>query len=95
MQNFLTDEIKRGDVVSYRKEPGVPLKVISEPYIYNDLLVVTARKVSKKKGERQQGMYCVNALVPYSKQHEATKKIVEGLHNEESPHFRRQGGKGN
>ena len=35
--------IQRGDIVTYHKEPNKPLKVISDPYSYNGLLVVTAQ----------------------------------------------------
>lgn len=62
--------IKRGDIVEYLKQPGIPLKVMSEPYMFNGQLIVTARKVSKKKSERQQGLYCINALATYNKREE-------------------------
>ena len=53
--------IQRGDIVTYHKEPNNPLKVISDPYSYNGLLVVTAKPMGGK-GERKQGIYSVNAL---------------------------------
>lgn len=62
--------INRGDIVAYWKEPGIPLKVVSDQYEFNGQWCVTARKVARKKSERQHGMYCVNALVPYRKQEE-------------------------
>ena len=68
MENVIC--ISRGDIVAYWREPGVPLTVISDPYEFDGKQVVTARKVAKKKSERQHGMYCVNALVPYNKQKE-------------------------
>lgn len=48
-------DIKRGDIVSYWREPGVPLKVISEPYIFNGQEIVTARKIAKKKTKGSRG----------------------------------------
>ena len=46
--------IQRGDIVTYHKEPNKPLKVISDPYSYNGLLVVTAKpmggRVSGSRG---------------------------------------------
>lgn len=62
--------ISRNAIVAYKNEPGVPLKVISDPFEFNGQTVVTARKVAKKKSERHHGLYCVNALVPYEKQEE-------------------------
>ena len=58
--------VKRGDVVAYCKEPGRPLKVISDPYRYGTQTVVTARTCERNKNKRQFGLYALDALVPFA-----------------------------
>ena len=61
--------VKRGDIVAWRGEPHIALKVISDPFPYaggGDTVV--AQRVAKKKSDRQQGLYRVSALVPCVKE---------------------------
>lgn len=59
--------MKRGDIMAYHKEPGIPLKLLSSPYAWNGQMVVTAKKMAKAKKDQTTGMYVVSGLVPCEK----------------------------
>lgn len=42
--------VKRGDIVAWHREECKPLKVMSDPYIFNGKETVTVQRVCKKKG---------------------------------------------
>lgn len=56
--------MKRGDIMAYHKEPKIPLKLLSEPYAWGQM-VVTAKKMVKPKKDQTTGMYAVSGLIPY------------------------------
>lgn len=57
--------VKRGDIVAWWQKPDEPWKVMSDPYIFNGKETVTAKRVCKKKADRQQALFLTSALVPY------------------------------
>lgn len=57
--------IRRGMTMAYRQTPNTPLRIISDPYEYNGMTVVTARTCEKSAKSRTVGMYSVDALVQY------------------------------
>ena len=48
----------------YRKEPKVLLKIESEPFQFSGQTCIQARMMAKRKADRQQGLYAVEALLP-------------------------------
>ena len=59
------EDVHRGATVAYVREPGKPLYVISDPYLFNGIRCVTARTMQKRKGCRSIAMYAIDALVSY------------------------------
>ena len=54
--------MKRGDLMYYVRDDTVPVKLLSEPYNWGGQMVVTAKKMARKKCEQKIGMYAVTAL---------------------------------
>lgn len=54
--------IQRGSMVEYVREPGVPVKVISDPFRYNGMDCVVGIRIGSKKNDRQKRYYAVHAL---------------------------------
>ena len=54
--------LRRGDLMYYIRDDTAPVKLLSEPYEWGGQMVVTAKKMAKKKCEQKIGMYAVSAL---------------------------------
>ena len=48
--------IQRGSMVEYVREPGVPVKVISDPFRYNGMDCVAGIRIGSKKTTGKSGI---------------------------------------
>ena len=56
---------KRGGVCIYYREPTVTLTIETEPFRFSGQLVVQCHRNAKRKGDRQPGLYALQALREY------------------------------